>query len=92
MPYGDLAEEAVQKFASFADLSKEGSTIEEREEYEGHIANGFPVYAGVHYERILRFAEKTSDIIVFDGGNNDFSFVRPDLLFVVADARSPRTK
>jgi predicted GTPase len=89
MPYGDLAKEAVQKFTSFEDLEAQEVTIEEREEYEAHIANGFPVYAGVDYERILRLAEKTSDVIIFDGGNNDFSFVKPDLLFVVADARRP---
>ena len=89
MPYGDLAKEAVQKFSTFDDLRKQGSTIEEREEYEAHIANGFPVYAGVDYGRILKMAEKEADIIIFDGGNNDFSFVKPDLLFVVADARRP---
>ena len=89
MPYGDLVEEAVQKFSTFGDLDTQRVTIEEREEYESHIANGFTVYAGVDYARILKLAEKSSDIIIFDGGNNDFSFVRPDLLFVVADARRP---
>ncbi len=89
MPYGDLAKEAAQKFSSFEDLKNEKVTIEEREEYEAHIANGFSVYAGVDYARILKFAEVTADVIIFDGGNNDFSFIRPDLLFVVADALRP---
>lgn len=89
MPYGDLAKEAVQKFSSFEDLKNQDSTIEEREEYEAHIANGFPVYAGVDYARILKLAEETADIVIFDGGNNDFSFIKPDLLFVVADALRP---
>jgi predicted GTPase len=89
MPYGDLARQAVQKFSTFEDLRKENTTIEEREEYEAHIANGFPVYAGVDYARILKLAEESADVIIFDGGNNDFSFVKPDLLFVVADARRP---
>jgi predicted GTPase len=89
MPYGDLEKEAVQKFSTLEDLDKQHVTIEEREEYESHIANGFSVYAGVDYEKILRLAEKSSDIILFDGGNNDFSFVKPDLLFVIADARRP---
>lgn len=89
MPYGDLTKEAVQEFSSFEDLEKQKVTIEEREEYETHIANGFTVYAGVDYERILSLAEKSSDIVIFDGGNNDFPFVKPDLLFVVADALRP---
>ncbi len=89
MPYGDLAKEAVQKFTSFEDLKAQKVTIEEREEYEAHIANGFAVYAGVDYERILRLAEKSADVVIFDGGNNDFSFVKPDLLLTVADARRP---
>ena len=89
MPYGDLAEEAVQKFSTLEDLDRQHVTIEEREEYESHVANGFTVFAGVDYARILKLAEKTSDVIIFDGGNNDFSFVKPDLLFVVADARRP---
>ncbi|HXQ92521.1 MAG TPA: cyclic 2,3-diphosphoglycerate synthase [Nitrososphaerales archaeon] len=89
MPYGDLAKEAVQNFSTFDDLDKEQTTIEEREEYESHIANGFSVYAGVDYASILKLAEKSSDVIIFDGGNNDFSFIRPDLLFVIADARRP---
>ncbi len=89
MPYGDLAKEAVQEFRTFEDLEKQKVTIEEREEYEAHIANGFSVYAGVDYARILSLAETNSDIVIFDGGNNDFSFVKPDLLFVVADALRP---
>jgi predicted GTPase len=89
MPYGDLAKEAVQEFRTFEDLEKQKVTIEEREEYEAHIANGFSVYAGVDYARILELAEMNSDIVIFDGGNNDFSFVKPDLLFVVADALRP---
>ncbi len=89
MPYGDLAAESVQEFSSYEDLERNKVTIEEREEYESHIANGFSVYAGVDYEKILKLAEKSNDIILFDGGNNDFSFVKPDLLFVVADARRP---
>lgn len=89
MPYGNLTQEAVQKFSSFEDLGKQKTTIEEREEYEAHIANGFSVFAGVDYARILSLAERMADIVLFDGGNNDFSFVKPDLLFVVADARRP---
>lgn len=89
MPYGDLAREAVQKFSTFDDLERQKATIEEREEYEAHIANGFSVYAGVDYARILNEAEREADVLLFDGGNNDFSFVAPDLLFVVADALRP---
>lgn len=89
MPYGDLAKEAVQEFSTLQDLDRHHVTIEEREEYESHIANGFTVYAGVDYAKILKLAEKSSDVIIFDGGNNDFSIVKPDLLFVVADARRP---
>ena len=87
MPYGDLAKEEVQKFSTMEDLDTQHVTIEEREEYELHIKNGFSVYAGVDYSKILRLAEKSSDVIIFDGGNNDFSFIKPDLLFVVADAK-----
>jgi predicted GTPase len=89
MPYGDLVQEAVQEFSTLQDLDRQHVTMEEREEYESHIVNGFPVYAGVNYAKILNLAEKSSDVIIFDGGNNDFSFVKPDLLFVVADARRP---
>ncbi len=87
MPYGNLKKQMVQRFKTYKDLDKFETTIEEREEYEGHITNGFVVYAGVDYEKILRKAEKEADIIVWDGGNNDFSFIKPDLLIVVADAR-----
>jgi predicted GTPase len=85
MPYGDLARQAVQRFASYDDLARHDVTIEEREEYEPHLANGTIVYAGVDYERILRAAEAESDVVVWDGGNNDFPFFAPDLLIVVAD-------
>lgn len=89
MPYGDLLEQAVQRFATYNDLDKYKCTIEEREEYEPHIQNGIVVYAGVDYQRILEKAEKEADIIIFDGGNNDFPFIRPDLHVVLADARRP---
>ena len=79
MPYGDLAKQACQRFETYADLDKHECTIEEREEYEPHIDNGFIVYAGVDYEKILREAEKEADVILWDGGNNDTSFYKPDL-------------
>ena len=85
MPYGDLVKQKVQRYADYSDLDKHECTIEEREEYEPHIDNGVIVYAGVDYESILREAEKEVDIILWDGGNNDFSFYVPDLLIVVAD-------
>ncbi len=85
MPYGDLVKQKVQRFATFEDLDKNECTIEEREEYEPHIRNGTVVYAGVDYEAILRQAEKEADIILWDGGNNDFPFYKPDLHIVVAD-------
>ncbi|HAF70925.1 MAG: hypothetical protein XD60_0939 [Acetothermia bacterium 64_32] len=85
MPYGDLAAQAVQRFASYQDLDRAGCTIEEREEYEPHIDRGNVVFAGVDYEAILRLAEKEGDVILWDGGNNDMPFFRPDLLIVVAD-------
>lgn len=85
MPYGDLEKEAVQRFASFEDLDKNKCTIEEREEYEPHLENGAIVYAGVDYEKILRQAEQEAQIIVFDGGNNDLSFIKPDLAITVLD-------
>jgi predicted GTPase len=85
MPYGDLVKQKVQRFADYSDLDKHECTIEEREEYEPHIDNGTIVFAGVDYEAILREAEKEVDIIVWDGGNNDFSFYKSDLLIVVAD-------
>jgi len=89
MPYGDLTEQVCQRFASHEDLDKHECTIEEREEYEPHIANGIIVYAGVDYEKILREAEKEADIIVWDGGNNDLSFYKSDLHIVVADPHRP---
>jgi predicted GTPase len=85
MPYGDLRRQIWQRFASYEDLDKHECTIEEREEYEPHIDNGIIVYAGVDYEKILREAEKEADIIVWDGGNNDLPFYKPDLHIVVAD-------
>jgi len=85
MPYGDLVRQEVQRFADYSDLDKHECTIEEREEYEPHIDNGVIVYAGVDYEKILRQAEKEVDIILWDGGNNDFSFYVSDYQIVVAD-------
>lgn len=85
MPYGDLVKQACQRFATLGDLDKHQCTIEEREEYEPHIAAGFVIFAGVDYEKILREAEKEADIILWDGGNNDFSFYKSDLEIVVAD-------
>ncbi len=85
MPYGDLAKQAVQRFATLEDLKKHECTIEEMEEYEPHINKGIVVYAGVDYEKILREAEKEADIILWDGGNNDFPFYKSDLEIVVVD-------
>ncbi|MFH1257668.1 MAG: cyclic 2,3-diphosphoglycerate synthase [Candidatus Micrarchaeota archaeon] len=85
MPYGDLKEQIVQRFGSYEDLGKHKCTIEEREEYEQHIDKGFVVFAGVDYGKILEAAEKESDVILWDGGNNDFPFYKPDLLITVAD-------
>ncbi|HEX9909021.1 MAG TPA: cyclic 2,3-diphosphoglycerate synthase [Thermoplasmata archaeon] len=85
MPYGDLEKQAVQRFATYADLDKHECTIEEREEYEPHIDKGIIVYAGVDYEKILRQAEKEADVILWDGGNNDTPFYVPDLHITVAD-------
>lgn len=89
MPYGDLAAQAVQRFASYADLDKHQCTIEEREEYEPHLDRGTIVYAGVDYERILRQAEQEADVVVWDGGNNDLPFFKPDLHVVVVDPHRP---
>ncbi len=89
MPYGDLVKQAVQRYADYSDLDKHECTIEEREEYEPHLDNGVIVYAGVDYEKILRQAEQEVDIILWDGGNNDFSFYVPDLSIVVADPHRP---
>jgi predicted GTPase len=85
MPYGDLAAQAVQRFATYEDMDRHKCTIEEREEYEPHIDRGVLVYAGVDYERILRQAEGDADVVVWDGGNNDLPFFRPDIYIVVAD-------
>lgn len=85
MPYGILKNQKVERFASMRDLVKYKTTIEEREDYEPHIRNRFVVYAGVDYEAILRAAEKESDIIIWDGGNNDAPFIKPDLFITVAD-------
>jgi len=89
MPYGDLRKQICQRFASYEDLDKYDCTIEEREEYEPHIDNGIIVYAGVDYEEILHEAEKEADVIVWDGGNNDLPFYKPDLHIVVADPHRP---
>jgi len=89
MPYGDLVKQAVQRFGELADLDKHECTIEEREEYEPHIVNDILVFAGVDYEAILREAEKEADVILWDGGNNDLSFYKPDLQIVVADPLRP---
>jgi predicted GTPase len=85
MPYGDLVKQEVQRFETYDDLDKHECTIEEREEYEPHIAAGTIVYAGVDYEKILRQAEQEADVVVWDGGNNDFSFYHADLSIVVVD-------
>jgi predicted GTPase len=89
MPYGDLEKQAVQRFASYEDLEENKCTIEEREEYEPHIEKGVVVYAGVDYEKILRLAEKEADVIIFDGGNNDFSFIKADLYITILDPQRP---
>lgn len=89
MPYGDLASQAVQRFATMEDLDIQQCTIEEREEYEPHIQVGTVVYAGVDYEKILRQAEKEADAILWDGGNNDTPFYASDLEIVVADPHRP---
>ncbi len=85
MPYGDLVAQRVQRFATYADLDAHDCTIEEREEYEPHIDRGVIVYAGVDYEAILRQAEQEADVVLWDGGNNDLPFYKPDLHIVVAD-------
>ena len=85
MPYGDLVKQKVQKFVTKADLARHKCTIEEMEEYEPHIENGVIVFAGVDYGAILREAEKVADVILWDGGNNDFPFYKSDLEIVVAD-------
>ncbi|MGI5858733.1 MAG: cyclic 2,3-diphosphoglycerate synthase [Tepidanaerobacteraceae bacterium] len=89
MPYGDLSKQICQRFASYEDLDLHQCTIEEREEYEPHIDNGIIVYAGVDYEVILKEAEKEADVIIWDGGNNDFPFYHTDLHIVLADPLRP---
>jgi len=89
MPYGDLAKQACQRFATYADLDRHECTIEEREEYEPHIDNGFVVYAGVDYEQIIREAEAEADIILWDGGNNDLPFYESALHLVLVDPLRP---
>ncbi|NLI73701.1 MAG: GTPase [Euryarchaeota archaeon] len=89
MPYGDLIKQTVQRYGSLEDLELHKTTIEEREEYEPLISMGIVVYAGVDYEMILRQAEKEADVIVWDGGNNDFPFYRSDLHIVIADPHRP---
>ena len=89
MPYGDLRKQAVQRFATYEDLDRHECTIEEREEYEPHLDRGLVVYAGVDYEAILRKAEDEADIVLWDGGNNDLPFFKPDLQITVVDPHRP---
>lgn len=89
MPYGNLVAQEVQRYANYDDLDEYNCTIEEREEYEPHLDNGVIVYAGVDYEKIIRQAEAEVDIVLWDGGNNDFPFYIPDLQIVVADPHRP---
>lgn len=89
MPYGDLEKQAVQRFATTADLAAAGCTVEEREEYEPHLAAGNVVHAGVDYPRILACAQTEADVLLWDGGNNDFPFVKPDLHIVLVDPLRP---
>src|SRR3954449_6620070 len=89
MPYGDLAKQAVQRFERYEDLEAADATIEEREEYEPHLAEGNLVFAGIDYEAILRAAEQEADVILWDGGNNDTPFVRPTLHVAVVDPHRP---
>ncbi|MBW8050414.1 MAG: GTPase [Cytophagales bacterium] len=85
MPYGDLTKQGVQRFATVDDLKKHNCTIEEMEEYEPHVIRGNVIYAGIDYEAIIREAEKEADVILWDGGNNDFPFYKPDLTVIVTD-------
>lgn len=89
MPYGNLTQQEVERFATIADLKKFKCTVEEMEEYEPHIVEGTIIYAGVDYEAIVRRAEKEADIIVWDGGNNDMPFFKPDLTITVVDPHRP---
>ncbi len=89
MPYGDLETQAVQRFATFEDLDRLNCTVEEREEYQPYIENGITIFSGVDYNAILKLAEAEADIVLWDGGNNDFSFLRPTVSIVVVDALRP---
>ena len=89
MPYGDLVKQKVQRYASLEDLDRHKCTVEEMEEYEPHIVEGTVIYAGVDYEAVLRQAEKEADVIIWDGGNNDMSFYKPDLTITVVDPHRP---
>lgn len=89
MPYGDLKSQKVQRFALIEDMERQNCTIEEMEEYEPHISNGFVVYAGIDYEEILKEAEKEAEIILWDGGNNDLPFFKPDVHITVLDPHRP---
>jgi predicted GTPase len=89
MPYGDLYRQRVQRFAGYGDLEAHDTTIEEREEYERHLEEGAIVYAGVDYEPILRLAEEENDVVLWDGGNNDLPFFRPDVWICVVDPHRP---
>jgi len=89
MPYGDLIRQRAQRFASLEDLREERCTVEEMEEYEPHISQGTVVFAGVDYQEVLRRAEAEADVIVWDGGNNDLPFFRPNLEIVVVDPHRP---
>ena len=89
MPYGDLERQVCQRFAEYADLDRHECTIEEREEYEPHLDSGAIVYAGIDYAQILAAAEEEADVILWDGGNNDLPFYRPDLHIVIADPLRP---
>uniref|UniRef100_A0A7C3J4U7 GTPase n=1 Tax=Candidatus Methanomethylicus mesodigestus TaxID=1867258 RepID=A0A7C3J4U7_9CREN len=89
MPYGAIDRQVVQRFSRLEDLETEGVTIEEREEYEKHLKNGYTVFSGVDYVAVVSEAEREGDVIIWDGGNNDFSFLKPDLLITVADALRP---
>src|SRR5204863_6596430 len=89
MPYGDLTQQIAQRFARYEDLDAADATIEEREEYEPHLAEGNLVFAGIDYERILRMAEEEADVVLWDGGNNDTPFIKPDVHIVVVDPHRP---
>jgi predicted GTPase len=89
MPYGNLEQQAVQRFDQYADLDRHNCTIEEREEYEPHLDNGIVVFAGVDYAAILRQAEQDSDVVIWDGGNNDLPFFASNMHIVVADPHRP---